>query len=105
MARLKEMLHKIPDTPVQITNGTDDICKFCPHMDDGGCIRPGQQADEIDLRALKMLGLEDGAMGTWSGFVDLVREKIEPEAVPGICHGCNWVDLGFCVNGVAALSG
>lgn len=104
MARLKEMLQEAPDTPVQITNGTDDICAFCPHIDEGTCGRPGQRVSEVDQRTMEKLELDDGATGTWSEFVDCVRDKMEPELLSHVCQSCNWIDLGFCADGVAALS-
>lgn len=104
MARLKEMLTEAPDTPVQLTDGTDDICGFCPHADDGICMRPGQRVNEIDRRTLDKLELDDGAQGTWSDFVECIRDKLPPDQLGEVCHGCSWIDLGFCANGLDSLS-
>lgn len=104
MARLKEMLIEAPDTSVRVVNGADDICGFCPHADGDICMRPGQRVNDIDRRAQEKLELDDGAVGAWSDFVDCVREKLPPDSLEEICHGCSWIDLGFCASGVASLS-
>lgn len=103
MARLKEMLDELPETAVEIAGGVDDICGFCPHLDDGACVRQGQRVDELDRRILARLGLAAGDTSTWSQLVDGIREKVEPTALAELCGGCNWLDLGFCAKGVADL--
>lgn len=103
-ARLKELLDDVPETPVEIAAGIDDICSFCPHLGEGYCNRPGQRVGEMDHEILGRLGIATGEHGAWSQFVDSVRQKIYPSALEEICEGCRWVDLGFCARGIAALS-
>ena len=103
LAQLQEMLNELPETVIEIVAGDDDICSFCPHLDEEICIRPGQQVNELDGRILQKLELTEGDIATWGEFVDGVRENIDPEAVAELCQGCSWLYLGFCVEGVARL--
>lgn len=104
MARLKDMLTGNPEIQVEITNGADEICSFCPHLDGGSCTRPGLQVEELDRTVMAKLGLAVGETGPWSQLIDGIRQKIEPAELSSVCHDCSWIDLGFCAKGITGLS-
>ncbi|RJQ42701.1 MAG: DUF1284 domain-containing protein [Gaiellales bacterium] len=99
------MLNELPETLVEIATGVDEICSFCPHISGDICMRPGQRVNELDGRVLDRLGLAEGETGTWAEMVAGVRDNIDPESLKELCHGCSWLDLGFCARGVATLNG
>lgn len=86
----------------EVVYGHDDICRVCPHLKGSLCAY-GEEAEkeirEMDMTALKMLGLQAGNKVDWRD----IREKI-----PGIfgdwsgkyCFVCDWMpvcksDIGF----------
>lgn len=104
LARLKDMLNELPETMIEIADGADDICSFCPHLDRDVCMRPGQRVNELDGRVLERLGIMAGDTGSWADLTTSVRDKIDGDSLKELCHGCSWLDLGFCARGVEQLA-
>jgi hypothetical protein len=105
MARLVERLDTSPETSVQVVSGPDDVCSACPHMNEGMCGRPDNQAEDLDQRVRVKLGIDEGHTGSWSSILATVRDKIDPFRLGDVCVGCRWLDLDYCTNGLAKLAG
>jgi hypothetical protein len=103
LSRIKEYFEAAPDAPVELVHGVDEICDYCPHLDSNDCTRPGQKVSELDRMALERMKLSAGMTESWSFFVDAICEHIDTAKMDEVCHGCNWIDLGFCAQGIEKL--
>lgn len=103
LARLKDRLQKDPELQIKVVAGADDICAACPHLSDESCICPDQDVDTLDQKMLNQLGLELGDEGNWESFLDVIRSKMKPGQLRGLCSHCRWRDLDFCDSGLKAI--
>jgi hypothetical protein len=105
MARLVDRLGGSPDTEVQIVTGADDVCAACPHMSGGICNRHDKLVADLDVSVRSRLGFDDGHRATWSEILQSIRDNIDPFRLEDVCEGCSWLDLDYCTNGLADVTG
>lgn len=109
-----EELHKVhvdladhPAQPLELTTSPDAICGACPNLVDAGCTLGGPD-HEAHMRAqdehvLERLGLETGAVISWTDLRALIATRIRGEDLNTICTTCPWLELGYCAEGVESL--
>jgi len=100
MADLLQRLNRRPDQLVLVGETADDICQACPHLQNGGCAKRGEESEGSirthDDRILQRLGIEAGqVLPAWELFRKVER-LISPEDLSGLCEGCQWLALGYC---------
>lgn len=88
------------DTLIEITDAADPICAPCPHRRGQGCVKHFQIL-RLDRAHAARLGVEAGDRLTWGDAKALVRERVKPGDLAGLCTDCRWLELGLCE---AALS-
>jgi uncharacterized protein len=94
------------DFPIRVEAALDDACMACPHRGLSTC-----EADEgsnehvitMDERVISHLHLEKGMSYKKSELVKLTAEKVHPNDLDTLCHGCSWLLYGVCKEGIAEL--
>ncbi len=93
---------------VELLTGCDAICAACPHARDGKCATEegaGLAVRSRDEKVLAMLGLAAGDRLDSPSLVRLVADKVQPSDLPVICAGCQWLQAGYCQEGLNNLRG
>jgi hypothetical protein len=106
MKRVREVFQDNPDAPIVLVTKCDIICASCPHSSSGECRKSPDAAKQIkekDTAILKKLGFRDNSRTTPKVAWNRVREKFEPEDITAICWRCEWLELGYCGEGLAKL--
>lgn len=89
MSRMKQLLVENP--PIQLTQGSDDICAACPSRLSRDC---AGKACRYDREVLRRCGLEIGDTMPYLDFSRLVTERIlRPGKRSEICADCQWDSL------------
>jgi len=82
----------------------DAICAACPHLRHGECAAE-EGADLAvrtrDEKVLAMLGLAAGDRLDSPSLARLVADKVQPSDLPVICAGCQWLQAGYCQEGLS----
>lgn len=94
-AHLTEMLHTLranPETAVTLICGCDDLCRACPHNQNGIC-RAREKTDGLDAGVLAETGLSAGTTGTWASLAAAARGILQTQAFSKICACCDWYSL------------
>ena len=81
-----------PDTAVTLVCGCDDLCKACPHNQNGIC-RSREKTEGLDIGVLAETGLSAGASGTWASLAAAARGILQTQAFSKICACCDWYPL------------
>ena len=90
----KEKLEK-EDPQVEIVEGTDDVCKNCPHNMGGAC----ENEDSVrqhDKRVYDKVIETVGNSAKWSSITKAIRENIiDSGKMRETCGKCQWSDICF----------
>lgn len=103
MENMKLVVDRIRENPsikIEAVKGVDDICSKCPHNVENRCIKPGRDLEEFDREVANRLGINIGRKIELRILLDLIKKKIKPEELRVICKGCEWLELGFCEEGL-----
>jgi uncharacterized protein len=101
MTKVVGKLGNDPEVMVTIIAEPDDICSACPHLTGDGCDGGGKSRDESLLTLLKM---EEGDTMSLADAYARAAECLTPALMSAsVCYGCEWVDHGYCAEGLAAL--
>ena len=101
MTRIYETLQRIPETPVTIAAGPDDLCAaFPPELP---CHCEDANVCERDGAVLSRLGLRAGGCRPWAGILAAIRASVRPDDIGDWCATCPWRPLGVCAEGVAGV--
>lgn len=92
-----------PDVTVRVRVGSDAVCRACPSLSAGGCMRYGQSVVRQDARVAEALGVESGDEMPWAALQDRVRERVEPGDLADLCGSCPWLQYGVCEAGLRDL--
>ena len=107
MSRIVDGLSSSPETAVEIVDHPDDICPPCPFIKETGCSEKGPQSEERvrkrDRDVLERLGLSPGASLPWSEVLNRIGDSISRDDIRELCHDCEWLSLGFCIEGLDNL--
>ena len=85
-------LHMNPETAVTLVCGCDDLCKACPHHQNGVC-RSAAKTAKLDADVLTAAGLSADDSGTWASFAAAARSILHGAAFHQICACCEWYPL------------
>ena len=88
--RIKEALESQTDTLIEVIEGTDDLCQFCPLCQNARCQSP--DGDETSVRkwdAIVLRGLEIsyGDRLTAAHLMTLIKQKVP---IPLCLTKCRW---------------
>jgi hypothetical protein len=103
MTKLVEKLHADSTLPITLVVGGDAICAACPHSKGGKCLKRADSEAEVtilDSKVLKRLGFEVGVQIPAGEAWERVRERLTSEDLTEICVDCEWLGLGYCVEGL-----
>lgn len=108
MAEVAAGLAASPPPLVEALAGPDVLCRSCPHLGPAGCRKQGlaseARVEEHDRRALGRLKLDPGQRLSWGEVKERIGRLVPAQALGEICRDCEWLGLGYCREGVAALS-
>ena len=86
---------KKKDPQVEIVEGTDDVCKNCPHNMSGAC----ENEDSVrqhDKRVYDKVIETVGNSAKWSSITKAIRENIiDSGKMRETCGKCQWSDICF----------
>jgi len=85
---------------IEVVNGVDDICSKCPYNVENRCNKPGRNVIEFDQVIIDRLKIDIGKKLESKILLDLVEKRVQPEELSAICKGCEWLELGFCEEGL-----
>jgi len=83
-----------------VVNGVDDICSKCPHNVENRCSKPRRDVEEFDRKVIDRLKIDIGKKVESKSLLNLLEKRIQPEELLVICKGCEWLELGFCEEGL-----
>lgn len=87
---------------IEVTLQADHICTPCPHRRGTGCAK-SEQIARLDARHAAALDLEDGQRLSWGEAQARIRRNVPAGALPELCAGCQWLELGLCERALSAL--
>jgi uncharacterized protein len=94
MGTVADRFRAKPKESVEIVEGCDDICTFCPHMKAGGCAKgSGSEKDTRarDASVLKALGLAAGASMKAGEAARLCVDRLPSVRTRSdLCGPCEW---------------
>ena len=106
VASLSGIVARLRDEPgirVRVRVGSDAVCRACPSLSAGGCMRYGQSVVRQDARVAAVLGVESGDEMAWDDLRAKVRDRVAPADLADLCGGCPWLEYGVCAEGIAEL--
>jgi len=101
MQGIVDRIRENPSVKIWVVNGVDDICVECPHNVENRCSKPGRNVEEFDREIVRRVGIDTGRKVELKSLLDLVEKRIQPEELRAICKGCEWLELGFCEEGLS----
>lgn len=108
MRRVSEVFHSAPDAPIVLITRCDVICASCPHNIDDKCRKSPDAASRIkdkDAAILKKIGFRANSRTTPREAWEKVKERFTPEDITAMCGHCQWLELGYCIEGLTRLRG
>ncbi len=106
VASLSGIVARLRDEPgvrVRVRVGSDAVCRACPSLSVGGCMRYGQSVVRQDARVAEALDVASGDEMPWDDLRARVREAVAPDDLADLCGGCPWLEYGVCAEGIAEL--
>jgi len=100
MQGIVDRIRENPLIKIELVNGVDDICSKCPHNVENICSKPGRNVEEFDREIVRKLEIDIRRKVELKSLLNLLEKRIQPEELPTICKGCEWLELGFCEEGL-----
>lgn len=100
MQGIADRIRENPSIEIELVSGVDDICSKCPHNVENRCSKPGSNVEEFDQKVVDRLKIDIGGEIESKSLFSLVEERIQPEELSTVCKGCEWLELGFCEEGL-----
>ena len=105
---VKNRIERDSNLLIELTDTPDAICAACPHLVGGLCHRKGSESEarlrSMDREVLNRLGFQPGHRAPCHQLVALVQQRIAPADLTSICAGCQWIELGYCRDGLRSGS-
>jgi hypothetical protein len=105
MQRIAQKFYN-PATLLEVVVGCDAICDFCPYNKASECCRgegSSQKVDQQDLEVMAKLGLKLETRLSSDEARARMKESFSVQDLSHICQGCEWLDLGYCAEGLSRL--
>ncbi len=106
MGKVAKDLHSNSTFPITVFAECDVICASCPHNKGNKCRKKVDSESKTkarDLEVLRRLGFEVGAQMPVAKAWARIRERLTSRDVAEICRDCEWLELGYCVEGLERL--
>lgn len=106
MGKVVEELNSNSTFPITIIAGCDIICSSCPHNKNNRCRKKVDSEEKVrakDLAVLQRLGLEAGTQIMPAEVWGRVKESFSATEIKKICQKCQWLELGYCLEGLERL--
>jgi len=100
MQGIVNRIRENPSLEIEVVDGVDHICLKCPHNLEGKCSKPGSNVEQFDQEILDRLKIDIGRKVESEILLNLIEKKVQPEELSEICKGCEWLELGFCEQGL-----
>lgn len=101
MTTIVKQLKEKPIEEIKLVEKRDDICKFCPKMDQLKMMcQSDQHVLELDFEVMKTLELEYNTSYTMEFIISIMKLKLKRINFNEICEKCSWKLLGFCEEGL-----
>jgi hypothetical protein len=100
MQAIVDRIRENPSIEIELVRGADDICLKCPHNIEDRCSKPGRNVEEFDQGIIDRLKVEIGNEAESRNLLNLIETRIRPGELSLICKGCEWLELGFCQEGL-----
>jgi len=100
MQGIADRIRENPSIEIELVSGVDDICSKCPHNVENRCSKPGSNVEEFDREMVGRLEIDMGRKVESKILLNLVEKRVQPEELSTICKGCEWLELGFCEQGL-----
>lgn len=107
MGKVVEELNSNSTFPITIIAECDIICSSCPHNKNNKCRKKVDSEEKVkarDLEVLQRLGLEAGSQIMLAKVWGRVKESFSATEIRKICRNCQWLELGYCVEGLERLA-
>ncbi|MBI2852121.1 MAG: DUF1284 domain-containing protein [Chloroflexi bacterium] len=95
-----------PALAVIVVTECDVICGSCPHNKGSRCLKKEDSYERVkskDADVLDTLGFKPETQTTVGDAWKRVKERISVEDLKEMCRKCEWLGLGYCVDGLAKL--
>jgi len=109
--QIVKTIHSNQNVYLKLVCNADDICKCCPHLQEGKCRKYDDAVEHVMSMDLAVLGLlqisSDSIISAGEAYARLakvVKRNGAETIVKRICTGCEWMSLGFCVEGLKQLA-
>ncbi len=106
MGKVVEKLSSNSTLLITVIAECDIICASCPHNKGNKCLKRADSERKVkprDLEVLQRLGFEVGAQMPAGKAWARIREKLTVKDVAEICRDCEWLELGYCAEGLERL--
>jgi hypothetical protein len=103
---VKTILQGYTSPLIKVIDECDVICSACPHNKNNECHKDEDSERRVksrDLKVMHSLGLRRGDEITPQMLWEMIKERLTPVAMLEICHGCEWLELGYCLEGLKRL--
>ena len=104
MDGIAERLRSSPETLIEIVCQPDDICSCCPFFGEKGCEYEGPSSEKNrrgqDKAVIERLNIKAGDKLNWLEVRGMIRRAISLQDLEKICQDCQWLPLGYCVEGL-----
>jgi len=106
MGKVAERILSEPTLPMTLVTECDIICASCPHNKENKCLKGSKHKSNEknrDSEVLLRLGVKAKTQITASKAWKMIKERLSSKDMAEICQGCEWLELGYCINGLEKL--
>ena len=106
MGKVVEELSSNSTLPIIFIAECDVICASCPHNKENKCLKRADSEWKVknqDLEVLRRIGFKVGAQILAGKVWTRIRERLTVKDVAEICPDCEWLELGYCAEGLKRL--
>lgn len=106
MGKIAQDLHSNSTFPITLLAECDVICASCPHNKGNKCRKKANSESKVkakDLEVLRRLGFEVKAQMPAAEAWTRIRERLTSRDIAEICRRCQWLELGYCAEGLERL--
>ncbi|MDR0886110.1 MAG: DUF1284 domain-containing protein [Clostridiales Family XIII bacterium] len=102
MTAITDILRTDANARVQITFAADDLCRYCPHLEDDTRCNDQHKIDCLDSGVVHLLTLKEGEYA-YQDLIHEIHDKINAAKFDEICSTCTWYPISSCKKNI--LSG
>ncbi|MCL0077143.1 DUF1284 domain-containing protein [Dehalococcoidia bacterium] len=107
ITKMRKVVEKLDsNSTITLVVECDIICSSCPHHKGSKCLKDADSELKVkaqDLEVLMRLGFEAGAQMPVVKAWARIKERLSFNDIAEICRHCEWLELGYCVQGLERL--